>query len=262
VNVIDLAALRERVQAAREQVAGGTAEMHERAKHVAEYMIGDARDDSEMPLRFRDAALGMLAPELFNAVGAVLGTLPDVYAAILERIAEADAIGNPDLMARMKTREIARLVSGANVRQLWISGKRGVGKTYALAAMLNAATGRMIPGRLVSITAIIKELQATFDRDREERTATLLGRYENTPLLVLDDIDKMYMTDWSTTFLFDLVNARSERRLPTFTSSNLTPQKILGAVHNDIQREQVGAAIDRLMENAETVIVEGASRRR
>lgn len=205
---------------------------------------------SEIPHRFAAAEVLQLAEPALASVGGTLLLMPDMRGQALEADVDIGAL------ARRAVRGIPGFA---------LVGPVGVGKTHAMAALLNAARKKFIPGCLMSVTAMLASVRSSFDADRERTEARILRQYRETPLLVLNDLDKIHGTEWALTLLFDLINLRYEERLPTFLTANASAVGLLEGAFRDRQEWAVRgpAIIDRLLEMCPTwVEMLGRSRRR
>jgi len=223
------------------------------ASRIARLLADAARlvsEHSEVPSRFAGANIGDLSGAPRTAVDDFLARLPDVRALCSERLERGDAFDVRTAAAR----------AVANTAGLAFVGPVGTGKTHALAALLIAAQGRFIAGRLVTISALLESLRATFGgRETEQQWLAL---YASVPLLGIDDLDKLRATEWSASALFSVVNRRYERELPILITSNASPDQLLARTF--AATPDVGVAIvDRLVGMApQWVRLAGRSRRR
>jgi DNA replication protein DnaC len=220
-----------------------------------EQLAAEVSSQSEVPDRFLAAAFSDMERSA-GVTATLLGILQQIRVAsdgVLHT--EGERLADP----RATVKAIARACRG--ISGVALIGDVGIGKTYALAALLNAARAVFVPGRMISVTALMASVRATYGSDREESEARLLERYHDAPLLVIDDLDKVYGTEWAMALLYDLVNLRYETRLPTFLTANATADKLLAGPFK--RHESHGRAIvDRLVEMAPTwVALRGSSRR-
>ncbi len=213
---------------------------------------------SYVPRKYASASLDSLPAELspamrwqvFSALRAVLDALPDIPQIVADRHRDY-----PSVCADIVTHRV--LSSGVA-----LIGDYGTGKTYAMAALLNAARAKLIAGRMVSVTDFMAELRASYSGDRSESEQRILDRYRRVPLLVIDDLDKLHATDWSASTLYHLINARYVEGRPVFMTSNFDANRLLTKTFADDASNNGRAIVERLVEMNRWIEVRGKSLRR
>lgn len=103
----------------------------------------------------------------------------------------------------------------------WIYGPNGTGKTRAAAACVSAALAEGKKARFSSLREIAGKMTDAFAAGRPARE--ILMSYANCDLLVLDDLGKEGFTPFQARTLFELVDCRWSRCLPTVVTSNFAP---------------------------------------
>lgn len=103
---------------------------------------------------------------------------------------------------------------------LLLSGGFGVGKTHLAAAIANDVTDRGGEAVFVLVPDLLDHLRSSFSPNSPESYDELFERLKNTPLLVLDDLGAESSTAWAQEKLFQLLNHRYLRRLPTVITTN------------------------------------------
>ncbi|NWG16327.1 MAG: ATP-binding protein [Chloroflexi bacterium] len=102
-----------------------------------------------------------------------------------------------------------------------LEGGYGCGKTHLAAAVGNA---RLAQGDLVlflTVPDLLDYLRNTFGPASEIGYDELFDRVRNVPLLILDDLGAENASSWAQEKLFQLLNFRYSRRLPTVVTTNV-----------------------------------------
>ncbi len=103
---------------------------------------------------------------------------------------------------------------------LLLSGGFGVGKTHLAAAIGNEVIGRGEAALFVLVPDLLDHLRSSFGPNSPESYDELFERLKNTPVLILDDLGSESPTPWAQEKLFQLLNHRYLRRLPTVITTN------------------------------------------
>lgn len=102
----------------------------------------------------------------------------------------------------------------------WIYGPNGTGKSRAAAACVSAAVAAGRKATFSSLREISGKMTDAFADGRPARE--ILASYADCDLLVLDDLGKEGFTPFQARTLFELVDRRWSRCLPTVVTSNFT----------------------------------------
>ena len=143
--------------------------------------------------------------------------------------------------ARASLREAHRVCRAfADRPQGWIvlSGITGCGKTHLASAIANELADSETPVLMLTVPSLLDRLRATFAPDAPQTFGEMYDLVENVDVLVLDDLGAQSSTPWATEKLFQLLNERHVRQLPTVVTTNLSLwefeprlQSRLGDVH-------------------------------
>ncbi len=164
--------------------------------------------------------------------------LPKIQA---ERKRQMNALGSMEMLERMtfdtfhpegvgltpERRKTIRAAYDAAQRfaqrpQGWLllSGGYGVGKTHLAAAIGNEVIRRGGQALFILAPDLLDHLRSSFNPSSPETYDELFDRLKNTPLLILDDLGSESATAWAQEKLFQLLNHRYLRRLPTVITTN------------------------------------------
>lgn len=114
---------------------------------------------------------------------------------------------------------------------LLLTGGFGVGKTHLAAAVGNEAAQQGGRPLFVLTPDLLDHLRSTFNPSSDETYDELFDRLKEAPLLILDDLGAEASSPWAQEKLFQLLNHRYLRRLPTVITSN----KPLAAIESRIR---------------------------
>jgi len=103
-------------------------------------------------------------------------------------------------------------------------GSFGTGKTHLLAAIANAQIERGRVCRFASVVSLFDALQERLQQGGDYHA--LLRQAITTPLLLLDDVDKLKPSEFREETLYKLLNGRSVSGLPLALSSNNPPEAL------------------------------------
>jgi DNA replication protein DnaC len=148
----------------------------------------------------------------------------------------ANTFASFDASRQPEAYEIARLWASNPQGTLILYGTFGSGKTHLLTAIINE--GIEVHKRYSLFTTTTKLFNAIQERMHcDDGYASLLRRASTTPLLVLDDIDKVKLTDFKQEIYFTIIDERVIHGLPTAISTNKL---------DDLASYVGGAVADRL----------------
>lgn len=160
----------------------------------------------------------------------------------------------PATDSQRKALAAAQGLAAGTIRNLALLGKPGVGKSHLAAATATAWAQRTgIRSEWVNVPQLLVDLRAEFGTEDHETRALVRTLRNSKGLVVLDDIGREKASDWTSEMVYTLVNARYESLLPTFATTNLTPDELVANGY--------WPAISRLAEDGALVKVEGSDHR-
>jgi DNA replication protein DnaC len=104
---------------------------------------------------------------------------------------------------------------------LILAGNHGSGKTHLALAIANYRLDQGREAIFIVVPDLLDRLRATFSPNSEVTYDELFESARETELLVLDDLGAQSTTAWAQEKLYQIINERYNRRLPTVITSNL-----------------------------------------
>lgn len=106
------------------------------------------------------------------------------------------------------------------------SGPVGTGKTYAVSCIANALLSKGVPVMAVNMIGLMNKIKKTFGSNLEDGKYEVLVAIKNSDLFILDDLGAEYLTDWSKTLLYEMIDERYRQKLPLIITTNMTTKKL------------------------------------
>ena len=150
----------------------------------------------------------------------------------------------------------AQYVASFSQCGLYIFGAQGSGKTYAASAVAIeiAKTGKSV--RFVSAISMLDEIKSTYSTPTEE--SYVINSFVHPDLLVIDDLGKEQVTEWSLSRMFKIIDSRYSSKKPTVVTTERTEQELSARWSRDGDAVNGNAIIRRLGEDCLLVNMEEA----
>lgn len=160
-----------------------------------------------------------------------LGYYPE-YLKIIEQDKEitihARAMAQKTLEASQEF--VHTLAEGKASRGLIFEGEVGRGKTFLAASIANALVEKGVNLLFLVVPEFLEELRYTYQQDSPDSEEEIMGKAENAPVLILDDLGAHHYSDWSKNKIFTLLNYRLNHHLPCIITTNLSVDEMGQAI--------------------------------
>jgi DNA replication protein DnaC len=139
---------------------------------------------------------------------------------------------------------------------LYLFGGYGLGKTHlAVSALKHLCLNREWEPFLVRWSEYCSRIQQSWQNPSVDTEYDLWQRPTNATLLVLDDIDMRAPTEWALGRLFELIDRRYLRRLPTILTANRSLERLTDFwSRNEQTQDLAGAIVSRIVGQLSAVI--------
>lgn len=159
-----------------------------------------------------------------------------------------------------------RLPMSSNIRKgLYLTGKPGTGKTFALAVLYNRFYEAGIPIIFIPAIEAIQLILDYLKSDIFSRPPTSpLELFKTVDVLILDDIDKINPTSWALSQLYDICNTRYTNYRSTLFTSNHSLEELTKILSKRSSKDiQTASAVtDRIAGMCYSLTLEGESWRK
>lgn len=143
------------------------------------------------------------------------------------------------------------------VNCLFITGSYGTGKTHLACAVANQLISEGTQVICMTMIEMLNRIKQTFDNPYFEGTEKdILDVYEKVPLLIIDDLGSEQITEWSSSKIFSIINARYESYMPMIITTNYGVAELIqrlvpyDKINGYGDRKNAEKTIDRLQETS------------
>ena len=112
---------------------------------------------------------------------------------------------------------------------LLMTGTAGLGKTHLALSIANTAIQRGADVIYISSRNLFDQME----REKFAVSSDLRQMVMEAELLILDDLGTEFLTQYGISFLYDIVNSRILRRLPTIYTTNILKEDMLRARYTE-----------------------------
>ena len=141
---------------------------------------------------------------------------------------------------------------------LFLVGGYGTGKTHLAAAVANELIRNGTPALCMTMIDLLANVRRTYNGQGDE--ADILKLYTETPLLIIDDLGSEAATEWTSSMIFTIVNARYEAYMPVIVTTNCGTEELTRSLTPaGCSERNAQKMIDRLREMCLAVPLDGPS---
>ncbi|MDC7862238.1 ATP-binding protein [Pantoea ananatis] len=131
---------------------------------------------------------------------------------------------------------------------LILTGRPGTGKNHlAVSLAKNIIADHQASVLLTSVMRVIRAVRRSWGKESKYSEDEIIDMYTGIDLLVIDEVGVQYGSDSEMIILYDILNTRYERMLPTVIISNLPPAEISQVIGDRLT--------DRLVEGGGATLV-------
>jgi DNA replication protein DnaC len=129
---------------------------------------------------------------------------------------------------------------------LALVGEWGNGKTQFAVELIRKNAEGLKASRFATATGFFMDIKATYKPTNPKDEASVIERYCEPSLLIIDEVAKRGETDWENNLLFHLINSRYEDKLDTVLIANQTKDSFDQSMRASIVRRlnETGGVIE------------------
>lgn len=150
----------------------------------------------------------------------------------------------------------------AQGKGLYLEGPCGTGKTHLAIAIALAIINTGVPVICKTSIDILGDIKRCYERNSEVTEEEVLEAYKTVDLLIIDDLGKEQVTEWSVPVLYSILNERYEALLPTIITTNYNTSALAEKLSAKGDTETAAAIISRFVESSKRVTMSWADYRR
>ncbi|MBQ2634033.1 MAG: ATP-binding protein [Oscillospiraceae bacterium] len=152
-------------------------------------------------------------------------------------------------MMQPKTDAYDRIIPPKKERNgLILIGGYGTGKTHLAAAIANQLLQSGTAVICVTMIDLLGRIRETYSRD-DATEGQVMRLYADIPLLIIDDLGSEQPTEWGSTMIFSIINARYESYMPTIVTTNCGVDELVQRMTpRDATDRNAQKTVDRLRE--------------
>jgi len=132
---------------------------------------------------------------------------------------------------------------------LLLGGNYGAGKTHLAAAIACELMKQGLQPIFGTLITLLGKVKASYnDNYAKENEDTIINRYINCDLLIVDDLGKEKPTEWLLEKLYYIINCRYENEMPIVITSNFSDATLIDRLTVNGNSGTAEAIVSRLFE--------------
>ena len=152
---------------------------------------------------------------------------------------------NPEIYARMERNlKLAKAYAdnfASRRGNLLLIGTTGTGKTHISTAIAKVIISQGFDVLYDSVQNIVNDFERDKFRSGYNAAEQTSDKYNECDLLIIDDLGVEFVTQFSTSTLYNLINTRRNKGLSTIISTNLSASELAGKYEGRIYSRIIGA---------------------
>lgn len=191
-----------------------------------------AEQDAKEKAKEEKAAKILKERQRRESAGLPLGQIPSFRAYVTDTDGRREALKKVQEWAKNPTRNIV------------LEGSNHTGKTHLITAATNELSRRGVYVRMALISTIYSTIKEAYDRGAPEYLYKEI--YTKPDILVIDDLGKERVTDWTVSTLFDLIDARYRNGKVTAITTNYNRKSLVEKLTVDGDVSKAKAIVCRI----------------
>ena len=152
---------------------------------------------------------------------------------------------NPEVHARMERNlKLAKAYAdnfASRRGNLLLIGTTGTGKTHISTAIAKAIISQGFDVLYDSVQNIVNDFERDKFKSGYSSAEQISEKYNECDLLIIDDLGAEFVTQFSVSALYNLINTRQNKGLSTIISTNLSASELAGKYEGRIYSRIIGA---------------------
>ena len=152
---------------------------------------------------------------------------------------------NPEVHARMERNlKLAKAYAdnfASRRGNLLLIGTTGTGKTHISTAIAKAIISQGFDVLYDSVQNIVNDFERDKFKSGYSSAEQISEKYNECDLLIIDDLGAEFVTQFSVSALYNLINTRQNKGLSTLISTNLSASELAGKYEGRIYSRIIGA---------------------